>query len=149
VAVNAELTMLYWQVGRRIQTELLKGKRSEYGKQILPSLAEQLTVQYGKGWSRRNLSNMAKCYQCFPDGEIWQTLSAKLSWSHFNLLISIDDPLKRDFYTQLVGCGELANRIGFATFESNDAVHFVHQHPTGYGFVGSIHGAGRVLIGGG
>jgi predicted nuclease of restriction endonuclease-like (RecB) superfamily len=111
VAVNAELTMLYWQVGRRIQTELLKGKRSEYGKQILPSLAEQLTVQYGKGWSRRNLSNMAKSYQCFPDGEIWQTLSAKLSWSHFNLLISIDDPLKRDFYVQMAQIEGWSTRV--------------------------------------
>jgi predicted nuclease of restriction endonuclease-like (RecB) superfamily len=111
VAVNTELTMLYWKVGRRIQTELLKGERSEYGQQILPSLAEQLTVRYGKGWSRRNLSNMAKCYQCFPDGEIWQTLSAKLSWSHFNVLISIDDPLKRDFYTQMAQLEGWSTRV--------------------------------------
>ncbi len=95
VSVNAELTLLYWQVGKRIHSELLGGERAEYGQQILPSLAKQLTSQYGKGWSRRNLSNMVKFYQSFQLPEIVQTLSAKLSWSHFNLLIAIDDPLKR------------------------------------------------------
>jgi hypothetical protein len=49
VAVNAELTLLYWRVGTRIQTEVLQGQRAEYGKQIVLSLAERLTQVYGKG----------------------------------------------------------------------------------------------------
>lgn len=101
VAVNAELTMLYWQVGQRIHTEVLKGARAVYGKELLPMLSKQLTEHYGKGWSQRNLANMVKFSQSFPDLEILQTLSAKLSWSHFALLIFIDDPLKRDFYTKM------------------------------------------------
>ena len=122
VSVNAELTLLYWQVGQRIHSELLGGERAEYGQQVLPSLAKQLTSQYGKGWSRRNLFNMVKFYQSFQSLEIVQTLSAKLSWSHFNLLIAIDDPLKRDFYTRMVeleawSTRTLSERIDSMLFE--------------------------------
>jgi len=101
VAVNAELTLLYWQVGQRIHSELLGGKRAEYGRQVLPTLAKQLTSQYGRGWTARNLANMVRFTESFPDIEILHALSAKLSWTHFRDLIAIDDPLKRDFYTQM------------------------------------------------
>ena len=49
VAVNAELTLLYWQVGRRIQAEVLKGERAAYGQQIVPALAARLTAACGRG----------------------------------------------------------------------------------------------------
>ena len=82
VAVNAELTLLYWQVGQRISSELLGGKRAEYGQQVLPSLAKQLTSQYGRGWTARNLANMVRFAERFPDSSILRALSAKLSCSH-------------------------------------------------------------------
>ena len=47
VAINAELTLLYWQVGKRVADEVLKGERAEYGKQVITSLAQQLTLEYG------------------------------------------------------------------------------------------------------
>ena len=100
VSLNAELTLLYWQVGRRIAEEVLKGERAEYGKQVFVGLAKRLVAEYGRGWSKRNLSNRVKFVECFPDQEIVQTLSAQLSWSHFVLLVSIENPLKRDFYAQ-------------------------------------------------
>jgi len=111
VAVNAELTLLYWQVGQRIHAEVLKGVRAEYGKELLPLLSKQLTEYYGKGWSQRNLANMVKFSQSFPDLEILQTLSAKLSWSHFILLVWIDDPLKREFYTQMAQLEGWSTRV--------------------------------------
>jgi hypothetical protein len=92
VAVNAELTMLYWQVGRRINSEILKGKRAEYGKEISPHLAGQLTTLYGKGWTQLNLANMVLFSESFSDPIILHALSAKLSWTHFRTLIAIDDP---------------------------------------------------------
>ena len=102
VAVNAELTLLYWQVGRLIHLETLNGnERAEYGKQVLVNLAKQLIQQFGRGWSHRNLVNMVKFHQMFPILEIVQTLSAQLSWSHFNIVVAIDDPLKREFYTRM------------------------------------------------
>ena len=57
-AVNAELTMLYWQVGERIRREILKEKRAEYGKEIVVSLSRQLVVEYEHGFSVPNLSRM-------------------------------------------------------------------------------------------
>ncbi|OFX16975.1 MAG: hypothetical protein A2033_13825 [Bacteroidetes bacterium GWA2_31_9] len=49
VSVNAELSMLYWQIGKRIRTEILNNERAEYGKQIVSILSGQLTEEYGKG----------------------------------------------------------------------------------------------------
>ena len=101
LAVNAELTRLYWQIGRRIGTELLQGQRADYGKQVVAELARQLTVDFGKGWSERQLHYCVRVAEIFPDAEILHTLCAQLSWSHLRLLIQIDDPLKRDFYLEI------------------------------------------------
>lgn len=60
-----------------------------------------MTQEYGRGYSRRNLFNMVKFYEVFFDKEILQTVSAKLSWSHFVKLIYIEDNLKREFYTTM------------------------------------------------
>ncbi len=98
VAVNAELTLLYWQVGKRISNEVLKGERAEYGKQVIKNLARDLTQTFGKGWSKRNLAQMVKFSECFSDFQIVQALSAQLSWSHFISLTTLDDSLKREFY---------------------------------------------------
>ncbi len=122
MSVNAELTLLYWQVGKRIRSELLGGERAEYGQQVLPSLAKQLTTQYGKGWSARNLANMMRFAEYFPDVKNLHALSAKLSWTHFRTLIAIEDPLKRDFYARMAelegwSTRTLSERIDSMLFE--------------------------------
>jgi predicted nuclease of restriction endonuclease-like (RecB) superfamily len=99
--VNATLTMLYWDIGKRINKEVLQGERAEYGKQIVAMVSRQLTEEYGKGWSERNIAYMIRFNEAFPDIKILQTLYAKLSWSHFKLIIYMEDPLKRDFYAQM------------------------------------------------
>ena len=53
--VNVALTMLYWNVGRRIREDVLQEKRAEYGREILPTLSAKLTIEYGRGWNERNL----------------------------------------------------------------------------------------------
>jgi DUF1016 N-terminal domain len=65
-AINAEITLLYWQVGNRIQTEVLQGQRAEYGKQIIASLSEQLTQAYGRGWSEKQLRHCLRLAETFP-----------------------------------------------------------------------------------
>jgi predicted nuclease of restriction endonuclease-like (RecB) superfamily len=122
VAVNAELTLLYWQVGKRIADEVLKGERAEYGKQVITSLAQQLTFDYGKGWSKRNLAQMVRFSEVFSDFQIVQTLSAQLSWSHFTCLVTIADPLKQEFYLSMAlqerwSTRTLAERIDAQLFE--------------------------------
>lgn len=78
-AVNAELTMLYWQVGQRINVEILQGERADYGQQIVVQLALKLTDAYGKGWSSRQLRYCVQFFTAFPNQEIVNTLCAKLS----------------------------------------------------------------------
>lgn len=93
IAVNSEITLLYWNLGKHIHHFLLNNGRAAYGKEILPILSVELVKGYGKGYSQRNLANMIKLYKFFPEENILQTLSAKLSWSHFVELIGIADPL--------------------------------------------------------
>lgn len=101
VAVNYELSMLYWQIGRRINKEILQGKRGEYGKQIVASLARQLMLEYGQGWGERQLRYCLRIAEIFDDKAIVNTLCSQLSWSHLRLLIFINNSLKRDFYIEM------------------------------------------------
>ena len=101
VKVNAGLSMLYWNVGKRIREEILKNERAEYGKQIYAELSQLLTNEYGKGWSKRNLANMVRFAELFSDNRILQAVTAKLTWTHITQLIYINDPLQRDFYIEM------------------------------------------------
>ncbi len=99
--VNFSLTFLYWRVGLRINEEILKGNRAEYGKQILATVSQQLTNYYGKGFSYSALTRMVSFSTVFPDQKIIATLSQTLSWSHFRELLSLDKPLQREFYAEM------------------------------------------------
>ena len=99
--VNVELTMLYWNIGSKINQVVLNNNRAEYGKQVIEKLSNALTQEFGKGWSVRHIWNCIDFVKCFSDLQILHTLCAELSWSHFRLLCSIDDELKRLFYAQL------------------------------------------------
>ena len=101
---------------------MLNGERAEYGKQVIASLAQQLTLDYGKGWSKRNLAQMVRFSEVFPDFQIVQALSAQLSWSHFTCLVTIADPLKQEFYLAMAlqerwSTRTLAERIDAQLFE--------------------------------
>src|SRR5262249_8293502 len=88
-SVNAALVLLNWHIGKRINDEILKNKRAEYGKAIVATVSHQLTVEYGKGYGRRNLFNMLRFAEVFPQLEIVQTVSAQLGWSHFVEIIQL------------------------------------------------------------
>lgn len=94
--VNTALLATYWIVGRLIvENEQNSQQRAEYGKQVLPVLSKRLTKEFGKGFSRPNLHWMRLLYIKYP---ICQTLSNKLSWSHYCELLTIADDDKRSFY---------------------------------------------------
>ncbi|MFZ2657319.1 MAG: DUF1016 N-terminal domain-containing protein [Victivallales bacterium] len=101
VAVNASLTFLYWRVGKRINKEILCGRRAEYGKEILTSVSQQLVNEYGSGFSDKNIRHMMKFAESFSNEKIVSALRRQLSWTHFKAIIYIDDPLKRDFYAEM------------------------------------------------
>jgi predicted nuclease of restriction endonuclease-like (RecB) superfamily len=101
VTVNAELTLLYWQIGRRISEGVLGGARADYGQQVLDGLARQLTAAYGRGWSEKQLRHCMRAAEVFPDEGILSALRRELSWTHLKTLMYLDDPLKRDYYIEL------------------------------------------------
>ena len=87
MAVNSALTLTYWQVGRRINQEVLRGERAEYGKQVVELLAKELVLFYGKSFAARNIRRMMQFAETFPDFEIVSPLVSQLSWTHFTLLL--------------------------------------------------------------
>lgn len=95
-AVNSELLMANWQTGQYIVEYEQGGKaRAEYGQQLLVNLSRDLTIKRGKGFSRSNLNYMRKLYIAFPKCE---TLSHKLTWSHYFELLKCEDPMEMQFY---------------------------------------------------
>jgi len=100
-AINAGLTMLYWQVGDRIRREILKEKRAAYGAEIVSALGRQLEKEFGRGFAEKNLRRMVQFAQVYPDREIVVALIRQLTWTHFVALIPLKDPLQRDFYAEM------------------------------------------------
>ena len=96
--VNQELTLLYWNIGKLINDNVLGNKRADYGKQILPTLSVQLETQYGRNFTEKNVRRMMRFNDEFPDLNILPPLAAKLSWSHFIELFSIKTEEARLFY---------------------------------------------------
>jgi predicted nuclease of restriction endonuclease-like (RecB) superfamily len=111
VAVNSTLTLLYWNIGRRIHSEVLHGQRAAYGGQIVSALSRQLETDYGRGFSAKNLRHMLRFAEAIPSEEIVSAVRRQLSWTHIKTLIYIDDPLKRDFYLQMCQQERWSTRI--------------------------------------
>ena len=98
---NAAHALLCWLIGTRINKEVLQSKRADYGEGIINALSTKLKLNYGKGYSRANLFRMIKFAKLYPDKKIVATLSRQLSWSHFVIICSIEDDLKRDFFAEI------------------------------------------------
>ena len=96
-AVNFAMVTAYWEIGEQIYKACGENDRAEYGKKLLQFLSEQLTAEFGQGYTVRNLRAMRQFYCCFP---IRHTLCAELGWSHYRLLMRISDEKERAFYTE-------------------------------------------------
>jgi predicted nuclease of restriction endonuclease-like (RecB) superfamily len=99
--IDSGLVLLYWRIGKRIQHDILAGKRAEYGKRIVDEIGERLYAEYGRGFSRTNLFNMVRFATAYPNEKIVHTLCGQLGWSHFRQIIYLEDPLQRDFYAEM------------------------------------------------
>lgn len=102
-AVNSALTMLYWHIGHRIRTEVLGNERAVYGEKVVVALAKQLEVDYGRGFSEKNLRRMVQFAEQYPEEQIVVSLIRHLSWTHVLVLLPLKEPLARDFYVQMCG----------------------------------------------
>lgn len=106
--VNNILVKTYWEIGKRVvEFEQAGEMKAEYGTKLLDKLAKDLKSKYGKGFSRRNVLDMRRFYLAYPK---WQTVSAKLSWSHFVVLLGISDNSARNFYEKLTTNDNLSVR---------------------------------------
>lgn len=94
--VNAAMVAAYWLIGKQL-FEAQNSVDSTYGKKLIQYASEQLQKEFGAGFTERNLRNMRQFYECFP---IWHSVNAKLSWTHYRLLIRIKEQKKRDYYVK-------------------------------------------------
>ena len=111
VNVNAELTLMYWHIGERINREVLGNERAEYGKQIVATVSQQLQTEYGdKGFEPRTIRRMMQFASMFPDIKIVTPLVTQLSWSHFLMVMPIKDSLAREFYLTMAASEHWSKR---------------------------------------
>lgn len=95
-SVDHHRTVMYWHIGERIFNEEQQGKdRADYGNYLIKYLSEQLQPEFGSGFSYRNLHWYRQFYRTFP---IVNSLRSQLSWTHYRLLLSIDNEDKREYY---------------------------------------------------
>ena len=95
-AINTEMVIAYWQIGREIVEEEQRGKsRASYGKEVLKKLSDKLTVDFGKGFDESNLRNIRAFYLTYPKRD---ALRHELSWTHYRILMRIEKPEARAFY---------------------------------------------------
>ena len=119
---KSAVNLLFWQIGKRINDEILNNKRAEYGAQIVTNLAGSLSAEYGRSFEEKNLRRMLQFAECFPEKKIVVTLSRQLSWSHFLVIIPLKTIESRLFYANLairniLGVRELRHEIEMKSFE--------------------------------
>ena len=133
---NSTLTLLFWQIGKRINEDILQNKRADYGKQIVSTLSTQLKTQYGRNFELGNLRRMLQFAEQFPDLSIVVPLARQLSWSHFTILIPIKNQEAKLFYANLAANGRLGKRelrlqISSKTYERTTIANLQNasEHP--------------------
>jgi hypothetical protein len=139
VQANSVVTMLFWNVGKRINEDVLKNKRADYGKQIVSTLSAQLTEKYGNNFELRNLRRMMQFAEQFPNEQIVVPLARQLSWSHFQILIPLKDRKERLFYATEAananwGRRELRKSIERKEFEHTEIanIQLTNQSPISF-----------------
>lgn len=98
--VNSTITMVYWQVGFKINTYILENKRAEYGKLTVPTVSAQLVEKYGSQFAEKNLRRMMRFAEVFSDFTIVAPVVRQLSWSHFLMLLPLKSEESRAYYIQ-------------------------------------------------
>ena len=95
-AVNTAMVQAYWQIGRLIMEDEQQGEqRAQYGKKVLEGLSARLTAEFGKGYTATNLKYMRSFYRAFP---IRHAVRDELSWTHYRMLLKVDNPDARTWY---------------------------------------------------
>jgi predicted nuclease of restriction endonuclease-like (RecB) superfamily len=110
-AVNAAMVDAYWKIGRRIVQEEQGGSvKAEYGKQLIRHLSRALGEEFGKGMSVANLKNFRQFYLAFPDAGKSYALRSELSWTHWRLIMRVEDAKARDYYIRETATTQWSSR---------------------------------------
>lgn len=122
---NSTLTILFWQVGKCINEDILHNQRAAYGKQIVPAVSAQLENVYGRNFAEKNVRRMMQFADIFQDMQFVVTLSRQLTWSHFLVLIPLKSFEAKEFYAHLainetLGVRELRKQIASKIFERTE-----------------------------
>ena len=100
-AVNSAMVEAYWHIGKRIVEEEQSGEtRAAYGEGIIKELSKALNAEFGKGFSVANLRNFRQFYLTFPDFEKGYALRSELTWTHYRLIMRVENPKAREYYLQ-------------------------------------------------
>lgn len=134
--VNSAITMLFWQIGNRINQNILEDRRADYGKRIVVTLSRQLVEKYGRNFEEKNLRRMLQFAEQFKDEQIVVTLSRQLSWSHILILLPLKNVEAKMFYAKSVadqglGVRDLRKKIAAKTFERTEMANLQNtsNHP--------------------
>ncbi len=96
--INSEMSWLYFNIGRLINERILTDNKEDYGKKKLEILSKQLTQEFGRGWSVKQLRSFSYFYRTFKDYEYLKEMITSLSWSVIREIMYIKEPLKREFF---------------------------------------------------
>jgi predicted nuclease of restriction endonuclease-like (RecB) superfamily len=127
--VNGELNLLFWHIGKRINEEILLNNRAEYGKQVVPIIAEKLTAKYGRNFEQKNLRRMMQFANVIKEYEIVEPVARQLTWSHILLLIPLRKVSAQLFYANRAieenwSKRELRKQIELKAFERTEIANF-------------------------
>ena len=122
---NQEVTMMFWEIGRYINSVILENKRAEYGKQIVSKLSSQLVIRYGKSFNAHNLRRMMRFAEFFNDLKIVSEITTQLSWTHIVELLRLKTDEARSYYAKDAidrnyGTIELRRQISRKAFERRE-----------------------------
>ena len=117
--------LLFWQIGKRINNDILENKRADYGKQIVVTLSRQLTEKYGRSFAARNLRRMMQFVEQFPNFEIVSSATTQLTWAHVVELLPLKTNEAKLFYMSEVSKGlipvkQLREMISRKAFERKE-----------------------------
>lgn len=127
ITMNARgrVVVLFWQIGQRINRDVLENKRADYGKQIVARVATQLAEKYGSSFELRNLRRMMQFAEQFPDFEIVSLPATQLSWAHVVEILSLKTQDAKLFYLNeaargLIGRDGLRKMISRKAYERKE-----------------------------
>lgn len=111
-AINSAMVNAYWQIGKRIFQEEQQGKeRADYGEFLIQGLSRQLSKELGKGFSIANLKNFRQFYLIFPEWDKGYALRSQLSWTHYRLIMRVDNPKAREYYLSEAAAERWSTRV--------------------------------------